>query len=255
MTPQQIPVYWNFLEPKTFLAPFAQGAPNTSDLPLVERSVIQLPRNTLFTLAIQAVTSKFAALDDDGQATSHKKSLADFTGTPVLMVQTVSQWKTGSDEFVLAFNGYQSVSWHSLADGRAALGGVISTSTAAVEFDDDYVLQAWLKDAGGNILRIPNRPIYCDIRADVGAEVTEGTGVPAIRYEGPFTIPEGADYLDIAITNLTASTGRVASLQQHDNGNGLTTLWPTITTGNLRINAGATAPAGGWQGYYILGSL
>lgn len=256
MTPQLIKFAWNFNDPKTLLRPFAFGTPSTSDLPLVEMSSVTLPRNALFAMAIQVVNTKFAQLAADGTAPSTtRKSLTDFTGTPVLVIQTETQIQENSSSFVAAFNSYMSIPWQSLANGCFAIGGALDKSIEQYPFNEDYKMQMWLTDAAGNVLRVPDRPIFVDIQADAGAGVTTGPAAAAIRYEGPFTITAGQPYVDIAIGGLTAATGKIASLQQQDNGNGLTQFVPTITDGNLRITPTSGIVANDWLGYYVLGNL
>ena len=262
MTPQLITEYFNVNKPKTFYRPFSPGMIAGSDLPLVQQSQIQIPRNSLFAICVQVLTTEFATINADGTAKTGAFSLSDFTGIPILVVQSQTQIQAKSSSFIFACNGYMSIPWTTssgaLAAGRFAIGGVIPNTVSelinALD-DDDYRLQLYLQDSGGNVLRMPTRPIYCDILADAGAGITTGIAAPAMSYGALVTILEGTSYIDVPIAGLTTATGVLASLTQQDNGNGLTTFWGTITTGNLRINAGDIAPVGGWKCFYQLGHL
>ena len=262
MTPQTITEYFNINKPKTFYRPFSPGLSSGSDLPLVQQSRIQIPRNSLFAICVQAITSEFCTVAADGTASTNNFSLSDFTGVPILVIQTTRQIQENSSRFVAAFNGYMAIAWTTtsgaLAAGRFAIGGVIPASVSNEWIalgNNDFKLQLYLQDSGGNVLRMPSKPIYCDIEEDAGAGITTGIAAPAIAYFGKVTIPQGQSYLDVPVTDLTAATGVLASLQQQDNGNGLTTLWGTITNGNLRINAGDLAPVNGWSVAYQIGHL
>jgi hypothetical protein len=262
MTPQLITEYFVSNKAKTLFVPFSPGLVATSDLPLVQQSKIQIPRNALFAICVQAVTNEFAKIAADGTASNCNFSLADFTGIPILVVQTTQQIQSNSGGFIFACNGYMAIPWTtnsgSLTAGRFAVGGIIpSTALQSLPTDGatDYKLQIYLQDSGGNVLRIPNRPIYVDILADAGAGITTGANAPAIAYGAKVIIPSGQSSITIPITDLTAATGVLASLTQQDNGNGLTTLWGTIADGSLTIHSGDLAPNSGWVAWYQLGHL
>ena len=262
MTPQLITEYFVSNKPKTFFAPFSPGLTSGSDLPMVQQSRIQIPRNALFAICIQAVTSEFAKIAADGTASNCNFSLSDFTGVPILVCQTTQQIQSNSGSFVFACNGYMAISWTTntgaLAAGRFAIGGVIPNTvlqSLPCEGNTDYKLQLYLQDSGGNVLRMPNRPIYCDILADAGAGITTGSNAPAMAYGAKVTIPQGQATITVSIPDLTAATGVLASLTQQDNGNGLTSLWGTITDGSLTIHAGDIAPVNGWVAWYQIGHL
>jgi len=212
-----------------------------------------IPVGSLVAVVVHACKGyNFEPASDGSVPADYRASLSDFTGTPSFAIKTRTDWQTPSTAFAGVFNGYYGA-LTSLATGVAAVSGILPQATTTAELD--YMAQLRFLDASGNPMSTPGSPLPVSVRQPV--VVGDETGAPATptTYSATVTILEGTDYLDVPIAGLTVATGTIASLTQQDNGNGLTTLWGTITANNLRISAGGEAPVNGWKVYYALGSL
>lgn len=213
-----------------------------------------LPINSLVAIQVQACIGKNFDLDDSGNVPADHQDttfFVGFTGIPIFAVKTRTDWQSGADSFAASITGGYYTPLTSLANGRAAVCGVITTDTTPSQ---DYMAQLQLLDASNNPCAIPSSPMPIDIPNPITLG-TEADAPSGARYSGVATIDEGNSYVDVTVAGLTTD-GVVAALTQQDTGDGLTSFWATIpVAGTLRINSGSPASSATWKCYWQLESL